>query len=278
MFMRISKIYSTGFSLVEPNRFFCPSLARLENHSPRLRSTPGSGAFSLVELSIVLVILGLLVGGVLSGQSLIRAAELRRVTSDADRFMAAHRIFQDKYFSHPGDMPNATQFWGVAAGNGANAACRDFVSTGLPTCNGNGDGQIQSDTYIIYEEMRYWQHLANAGLIEGRYTGTYNSSGLAYTPGGNVPSGRVKSSAIWYIYSDAPNEMAVYLMDADDSSRVLKPEEAWNVDTKLDDGIPNRGKVRIYTDTPNTCLNAAETQYQLASTAALCGLILYPYN
>ncbi len=233
--------------------------------------------FSLVELSIVLVILGLLVGGVLSGQSLIRAAELRRVTSDAERFMAAHRLFQDKYFSPPGDMTNATQFWGVAAGNGANAACRDFVSTGLPTCNGNGDGLIDSDNNIIYEEMRYWQHLSNAGLIEGRYTGTYNASG-DYTPGVNVPSGRIKSSAIWYIYSDAPNELAVYLMEVSDGSRILKPEEAWNIDTKLDDGIPNRGKVRPYSDTPNTCLNAAETQYQLASSAALCGLILYPYN
>lgn len=75
-----------AFSLVEPNRFSYPSAARLENHSPRLRSTPGSGAFSLVELSIVLVILGLLVGGVLSGQSLIRAAELRSISSEYSRY------------------------------------------------------------------------------------------------------------------------------------------------------------------------------------------------
>lgn len=234
--------------------------------------------FSLVELSIVLVILGLLVGGVLSGQSLIRAAELRRVTSDAERFLAAHRTFQDKYFALPGDISNATQFWGVAAGNGADVACRNVQSTGLPTCNGNGDGLINSDTYVVYEEMRYWQHLANAGLIEGRYTGTYNSSGLAYTPGGNVPSGRVNSSAIWYIYSDTPNETPMYLFQSDDSSRTLKPEEAWKIDSKLDDGIPNTGKVRAYGDAANTCLNAPETQYRLTESSVVCALYLFFYN
>ena len=233
--------------------------------------------FSLVELSIVLVILGLLVGGVLSGQSLIRAAELRRVTADAERFMAAHRTFQDKYFALPGDMPNATAFWGTAAGNGRDTACRDFSSTGLPTCNGNGDGLID-DKSVIYEEMRYWQHLANAGLIEGSYTGTYNSSGLPYTPGGNLPSGRVNSSAIWYIYSDTPNETPIYLFQSDDSSQTLKPEEAWKIDSKLDDGIPNTGKVRAYGDVSNTCTNAAETQYLLTNNAVVCALYLLPYN
>ena len=67
-------------------------------------------AFSLVELSIVLVILGLLVGTVLTGKSLIRASELRSVVSQFQAFHAAHNAFKDKYFSIAGDMNNATQF------------------------------------------------------------------------------------------------------------------------------------------------------------------------
>ena len=55
--------------------------------------------FSLVELSIVLVILGLLVGGVLSGQSLIRASELRKYTTSADKYKTAILSFRDKYFA-----------------------------------------------------------------------------------------------------------------------------------------------------------------------------------
>ena len=79
-------------------------------------------AFSLVELSIVLVILGLLVGGVLSGQSLIRAAQLRSVTTQFANYRAAVFTFRDKYFALPGDMANASAFWGSAGGTGADAA------------------------------------------------------------------------------------------------------------------------------------------------------------
>jgi prepilin-type N-terminal cleavage/methylation domain-containing protein len=132
-------------------------------------------AFTLVELSIVLVILGLLVGGVLSGQSLIRAAELRSITSDLSKYMAATHAFRDKYFSLPGDMTNATQFWGVLAGTGSDTTCQNTASTSKATCNGDGDGSLLSTiggtAYSSYENFRYWQHLANAGLIEGLYTG-----------------------------------------------------------------------------------------------------------
>ncbi|MGB1540395.1 MAG: prepilin-type N-terminal cleavage/methylation domain-containing protein, partial [Rickettsiales bacterium] len=63
--------------------------------------------FSLVELSIVLVILGLLTGGILGGQSLIRAAELRSVSKEYEKYQTAINIFKDKYFALPGDFNNA---------------------------------------------------------------------------------------------------------------------------------------------------------------------------
>ncbi|MBY6117485.1 prepilin-type N-terminal cleavage/methylation domain-containing protein [Mameliella alba] len=69
--------------------------------------------FSLVELSIVLVILGLLIGGVLTGQNLIRAAELRSVMTEFKTYQTAVMTFRDKYFALPRDMTNATDFfWG----------------------------------------------------------------------------------------------------------------------------------------------------------------------
>lgn len=61
-----------------------------------------NGGFSLVELSIVLVILGLLTGGILGGQSLIKAAELRAVTTELDAFQTATNTFRQKYFALPG--------------------------------------------------------------------------------------------------------------------------------------------------------------------------------
>src|SRR6478736_5064846 len=120
-------------------------------------------AFSLVELSIVLVILGLLTGGILAGQSLIRAAELRAVSTEFVRYKTATHSFRDKYFQLPGDMNNATSFWG-ALSSVSDTACQAISATTTATCNGNSNGQVAQYVVSNDELMRFWQHLANAGL------------------------------------------------------------------------------------------------------------------
>ena len=77
------------------------------------------------------VILGLLVGGILAGQSLIRASELRAVTTEFTKYQTALNSFRDKYFAYPGDMTNATSFW---------PSCGTTALTTAEGCNGNGDG------------------------------------------------------------------------------------------------------------------------------------------
>ena len=67
--------------------------------------------FTLIELSIVLVIIGLIAGGVLAGQDLMEAARLRAVISQVERYKTAVVTFKLKYDSLPGDMPNATKIW-----------------------------------------------------------------------------------------------------------------------------------------------------------------------
>lgn len=212
-------------------------------------------AFSLVELSIVLVILGLLVGGVLSGQSLIRAAELRSVTEDFSKYMAATRTFKDKYFALPGDMTNATSFWGILAGTGSDVTCQNTLAIAAPTCNGNGDGQILTSVVNLDEASRFWQHLANAGLIEGQFNGVQGAGSVI---GANVPASKI-TSAFWYVsYTGVQAGSAVTYFPIDYGNRLsfksngststagsypLKPEEAWNIDTKIDDGKPSTGMV-----------------------------------
>jgi prepilin-type N-terminal cleavage/methylation domain-containing protein len=115
-------------------------------------------AFSLVELSVVLVILGLLTGGVLTGQSLIRASQLNRVIADLDKYKTAIYIFEDKYFSFPGDMTNATQFWGVA--HATPATCKITASTGKETCNGDGDRAVYPYSATSNEGFRRVSFLA----------------------------------------------------------------------------------------------------------------------
>ena len=110
--------------------------------------------FTLIEIAIVLVIIGLLLGGVLKGQELITSARVRNLISQQDGIKAAFFGFQDRFRAIPGDYANAT----------ANI-------TGV-TQNGSGDGQIRragagtaNDEHILM-----WEHLSRAGFINGSYT------------------------------------------------------------------------------------------------------------
>jgi prepilin-type N-terminal cleavage/methylation domain-containing protein len=241
-------------------------------------------AFSLVELSIVLVILGLLVGGVLSGQSLIRAAQLRSVSTEATRYITATQTFRDKYFAIPGDMANATNFWG------ATASCPGTAGTGTQTCNGDGDGIIESGTASEYvEHFTYWQHLANAGLIEGTYTGRAGAGSGIEAVVGNVPASKL-SNAYWFAfnwnqtitgstaafdgtYRDTQLQFGALSAAGSPATPVLKPEEAWNVDTKIDDGRPAYGIMRErFWDNCTNAANSADldANYSLTMTTAVC--------
>lgn len=202
--------------------------------------------FSLVELSIVLVILGLLVGGVLSGQALIRAAQLRSVTAEFERYRTASLSFRDKYFAYAGDMANATSFWGSAGGTGSDATCSAVASTDQATCNGNGNGQVTAAT--VSEALRFWQHLANAGLIEGSFTGQSGSNPLSKLTKGNWVAGYqlTATGTSRYFAADYGNYLRFNSTTGNNGvadSYALKPEEAWNIDTKVDDGNPATGIV-----------------------------------
>lgn len=235
------------------------------------------GGFSLVELSIVLVILGLLTGGILAGQSLIHAAELRSVMQQHDKYSAAMYTFRDKYFALPGDVRNATAFWGDQA-TGVGACADAAIADGTPgTCNGNGDGNVTAGA----EGLRFWQHLALAGLIEGSYSGT----GATTSIGVNVPATKLNNGGYSFTYSTFYLRNAFWVgKDSASSSflaaSLIPPEDAWNIDTKMDDGRPNIGKIfgEPGTDTSGTinCSVGAPLAYQLNETRVACRLYIFP--
>lgn len=153
-----------------------------------------TNAFSLVELSIVLVILGLLVGGILTGRSLIRASEIRSVLTEREKYFIAVTAFRDKYFYMPGDLPNATQFWGAKGLPANGAACngvKNLFSTASPTtCDGDGNGKIEVRA-DMYEHLKLWQHLSNSGLIPSYpYMGALDAMAVtcANDLGGDFPN------------------------------------------------------------------------------------------
>lgn len=246
-------------------------------------------AFSLVELSIVLVILGLLTGGILAGQSLIRAAEVRTVSTEQARYMTAINTFRDKYFALPGDFSQATKFWTAAGGNGSDPACRTAALTSTTgTCDGNGSGGL--DNAVIWETATIWTHLARAGLIEGQYI--YFAS-TSPTLGTNIPASKLPNAG-WSAcntsfggYTGGNVDLLVLGSPGHSSTTCavglspgLKAEEAWGIDTKLDDGRATYGRVTATNsyDVTSGCVTHGFTtevvgdDYVLNNSAKACRL------
>lgn len=242
----------------------------------------------------MLVILALLVGGVLAGQSLVRASEVRSIITQFNQFSSAINSFHDKYGAYPGDMPNATDYWGIAAGTGGpiDASCKVFASTDARTCNGDGNGQIELPNGTgVHENFRFWQHLANAGLITGQYSG-YGGATSWGAIATNSPQARI-TNVFWmpmwmgvltggtdygFFNGSYLNyfEVGKGTGSSDPFTPFLKPEEMRSIDVKMDDGKPGLGNVaaRYY----NTCASGADrtdvnADYRLDSATAACVVI-----
>lgn len=104
--------------------------------------------FTMIELAIVLMVMGIIAGAVFKGQDLLEAAKVRAVLNDFNRFKTAVTHYQETYSALPGDDPYASNHFGVDASSG------------------NGDGIIAGDS----EERSFWVHLFKAGYINSDKT------------------------------------------------------------------------------------------------------------
>lgn len=111
--------------------------------------------FTLVEMAIVLVIIGLLLGGVLKGQELIESSRIKNAANDINGVIAAYNGYVDRFRAVPGDDINATSARGDA-----------WTSAAAPTTS---NGQLPSDDPFTGtgETLQFWVHLRAAGFIAG---------------------------------------------------------------------------------------------------------------
>jgi prepilin-type N-terminal cleavage/methylation domain-containing protein len=233
-----------------------------------MKARQASG-FTLIELSIVLVVIGLIVGGILVGQSLINAAGVRATISQIEKYNSAANTFRDKYGYLPGDIPAqpAAQFGLIARGTGQG--------------EGDGNGLIEDGACGLCgaggEQLVFWVDLSTAGLIDGGFS----AANFSTSPGSSatgptlnlyLPQAKVGSGNYVYVISggwgdesgtnsNGSNYFGINAVTSLGqgacpqclwSNPGLTVQQAYAIDSKIDDGLPLTGNVlAAYIDSNN---------------------------
>jgi prepilin-type N-terminal cleavage/methylation domain-containing protein len=217
-----------------------------------ITNTRGEAGFTLIELSIVLVIIGLIVGGVLVGQDLIRAAEVRAQIAQIEKYNTAVNTFRGKFNAMPGDMSNATAAsYGFAPSNCAGTA-------GLRDGNGLLDGNAGAGSFLQGggETGMFWSDLTTAGLtqyVDGSFAADASClatpSPAASALGNFMPTGKIGRGTYIYVYNTGGvnyygvSAVSAMAAGALTSSGPMSSLQAYNIDKKMDDGVATTGNV-----------------------------------
>jgi prepilin-type N-terminal cleavage/methylation domain-containing protein len=251
-------------------------------------------AFTLVELSIVLVIIALLIGGIASLRSYVANATLSTTINEGKYYIDAFNQFQTRYNSPPGDYPNAASAWAGTTG-------------------GDGNGLIRATAAAPGNRPEWFytfQHLALAGFIQGTYTGaTVGGVGTFHARiGTNVPAASADGVAFYFdnpdftdgtpdgfLASDAAfydgqyaNILIIAGLPGNATSMPNQPfltaKQAYQLDDKFDDGMPGSGSIMSLhttalancttTTTPATPWLGGNATYNTANDARTCYLLI----
>ena len=262
--------------------------------SNQINITTKRQGFTLVELSIVIIIIGFLIAGIAAGTALIKQAEINSVVSDMQQYQTAYNSFILRYNAIPGDQKNAESFFPTSA---------TTTGGGDDYCNGNGNGIIEFDYNSPDETYIAWRTMALAGII---------SAGIVEIPdddwdgvpviGSTVPTSKVTGAG--YLMAGADSQLgdeidsawddgvtnAVFIGKVDPLGGLdydaLKPEDAFNMDKKIDDGTvsgsdftgADTGSFRtIRTSNGGTiggCLTSGKYNIATSTIACVSGLAL----
>jgi prepilin-type N-terminal cleavage/methylation domain-containing protein len=205
--------------------------------------------FTLVEIAIVLVIIGLLLGGILKGQEMITQAKIKNSIADFSGISAAYYGYQDRYRAIPGDDPGADTRWPAS---GALPAATKGDGNGIVggTYNNGGVACVAAQ-----ETCSWWDHLRRAGFVAGsgvlQPTNAFAGQIGVQTGDGASPPAAVLGGFSGLIVCSAgiPDKVAIAL------------------DTQMDDGLPNSGTVRAMTQTtPNPAIAGPAGSYAETGT------------
>ena len=201
------------------------------------------GGFTLVEIAIVLVIIGLLLGGILKGQEMITQAKIKNVIADMSGVSAAMYGYQDRYRALPGDDKLAASRW-----SGSTAV----------TVGTTGNGLVEGAwTAAGSEAIIFWEHLRRAGFVSGTGAenpfnavsgkmGVQTGDGTVTTPGGILSDGATPATTFTSLVlcsAGLPDKIAI------------------SVDAQMDDGLGKKGAVRAQKAPGNPVIAGTASDY-----------------
>ncbi len=249
------------------------------------------GGFTLVELAIVMIIIGLLIGGILKGQELITNARVSSAVAQVKATESGVSAFRDKYNAFPGDLRTvSTRLPGVVAGS--------LIATD-PAIGTAGDGVISNTGTVsdpglavgtTTESGLAFLHLGAAGMIGGvqpaattgptaGVTNPITPLGGAWTIGtsAGTSTGVVLTTGLpagVYVASTPAVGAAIPTTDA----QIMTPSSAANMDRKLDDGMPNTGVVRAIGNSSASATSCTSTTtavglYNEGVGGTVCGVL-----
>lgn len=217
--------------------------------------------FSLVEMSVVIIVIGLILAAVMQGRTVIEAAKVRTLVAETISYRTAIHSFYTKYAALPGDFTEAETYWG---------------STGAQ--NGDGNGKISfKNSSGIYEGYQAWQHLSNEQMVPIPFTGTQTTAAAEL----NIDVPKTKWGG-GYFFDDgnignfSGENLLILGKPLASSTRLtlgglFSPTAAYHLDEKLDDGLPNTGGLQAeegYGETTGRCVNAGA--YTMSIDAPSC--------
>ena len=221
--------------------------------------------FTLIEIAIVLVIIGLLLGGVLKGQELITSARVRNLISTQDGIKAAYFGFQDRYRALPGDY------------SGANAQANIPNMPGA--FGGNGDGRIIT-VGGNNEPTLAWMHMSLAGFLTGNYRMAAANEAVAANNTPQNPYNAFLEIIHDNVYSIVTGDPAVVVRLNVKTGNQIPVEIMTEVDRKVDDANAGRGTLRFSAyqatgtgaaPTPANCFTAATGVWLTTTNDVNCG-------
>jgi prepilin-type N-terminal cleavage/methylation domain-containing protein len=233
---------------IRRNRIYCHQFNNIWRKEMRacnsLKSRKSQKGFTLVELSIVLVIIGLIVASVLTGQDLVAAATVRSLVQQKDTYDTAVFSFRAKYNALPGD--GATPSLAACSGNGDGKLALGSVAVIAATTGTGGAAANTGDSACFWKILG--QGPGTAGYLPGTFSGAIAVQGSTANAAIQPTS---KLGNMWGAYfSEATFASNAYVLGANYTAGLIQGttasvdnNTAVNMDTKVDDGKSNTGTI-----------------------------------